>query len=222
MPSYVITGASRGLGFELLRQISSNTDNTVIALVGDKPATEEKVSEELGGRSNIHVLRGDLNNHDDLQKAAADTTAITGGSLDYLIANGAYISLWDAYCPIGVLGENLTMPQEEATKLFKTNVIGNIHLYNIFMPLILKGQAKKVVAITSGQSDMETVRKFDLELAPLYAITKAGLNMLTAKFSAQYKKDGVLFLSICPGMVEVGHYADGTQPFYFQPETPYP
>ncbi|RYO79785.1 hypothetical protein DL766_006371 [Monosporascus sp. MC13-8B] len=193
MPSYVITGAFRGLGFEMLRQISSNPDNTFIALVRDKPATEKKISEELGGR-----------------KLPLTPPLAPVAGLDYLIAKGAYLRLWDAYYPIGVLGQNPTKLEDEALKLFKTNIIGNIHLYNYFMPLILKGQAKKVVAITSGLSDMEVVRKFDLELTPLYAITKARLNMLAAKFSAQYKKDGVLFLSIFPGMVEVGHYKDAT------------
>lgn len=33
--------------------------------------------------------------------------------------------------------------------------------------------------------------------------------MIIAKYSAQYKKEGVLFLAVCPGMVEVGHYKDG-------------
>jgi hypothetical protein len=33
--------------------------------------------------------------------------------------------------------------------------------------------------------------------------------MVVAKYSAQYKKDGVLFLALSPGMVEVGHFKDG-------------
>ncbi|GAW23168.1 hypothetical protein ANO14919_127180 [Xylariales sp. No.14919] len=33
---------------------------------------------------------------------------------------------------------------------------------------------------------------------------------MNAKFSAQYNADGVLFLTICPGTVDVGHYQDPT------------
>lgn len=39
----------------------------------------------------------------ELQNAVAATAQITGGALDYLIANAAYVSEYDAYDPIGVL-----------------------------------------------------------------------------------------------------------------------
>jgi NAD(P)-dependent dehydrogenase (short-subunit alcohol dehydrogenase family) len=89
-----------------------------------------------------------------------------------------------------------------------TNVLGNIYLYNLFMPLILVGKAKKVVVISSGMADMDMVNKLDLEVGPLYASSKAAMNLITAKFSAQYKNQGVLFLGICPGMVDVGHFTN--------------
>jgi NAD(P)-dependent dehydrogenase (short-subunit alcohol dehydrogenase family) len=99
---------------------------------------------------------------------------------------------------------------EELTRQFHlvmdTNVLSNIHLYNLFMPQILKGKVKKVVHISSGLGDMDWVNKYDLSSSALYSTSKAATNMIIAKFSAQYKKDGVLFLSMCPGMVEVGHF----------------
>lgn len=56
---------------------------------------------------------------------------------------------------------------------------------------------------------MEAITKFNLTTAPAYTISKAALNTAVAKFSAQYSKDGVLFISICPGVVEAGHFIDG-------------
>lgn len=94
-------------------------------------------------------------------------------------------------------------------KAFDINVVAVIHLYNLFMPLILKGQAKKVVAISTGMADAELVNKYEVEMAPLYAISKTALNMVVAKFNAQYKKDGVLFLGISPGVVDTGNFANG-------------
>jgi NAD(P)-dependent dehydrogenase (short-subunit alcohol dehydrogenase family) len=95
---------------------------------------------------------------------------------------------------------------EQFRSIMDTNVLGNIHLINLFMPQILKGQAKKVTIISSGMADTEWVNEYEIETAPLYATSKAAVNMITAKFNALYKKDGVLFLSICPGLVDVGHF----------------
>lgn len=76
----------------------------VVGLVRDKLATEKKVAAELGGRTNIHILHGDLEDYASLKQAAAATTDIVGGrGVDYLIANGCYLSLFDAYDAIGTL-----------------------------------------------------------------------------------------------------------------------
>ena len=80
------------------------------------------------------------------------------------------------------------------------------------MPLVLKGKTKKVIAITSGHADLEFINNFDIENSALYSASKAALNVIVAKFSAQYKKDGVLVFSMSPGVVEVGHFGDRIYP----------
>jgi NAD(P)-dependent dehydrogenase (short-subunit alcohol dehydrogenase family) len=94
------------------------------------------------------------------------------------------------------------------TQQFSVNVVGNIHLFNLFMPLVLKGAVKKVVTISSGMGDMELVRKYNISEDGPYSISKAAVSMAVAKFSAEYAKDGVLFLSISPGVVGTDVYAD--------------
>lgn len=84
---------------------------------------------------------------------------------------------------------------------FNVNVIGNFHLFNLFTPLVLKGQGKKVIAISSGISDIDFIRQFEIEPAPTSAISETGTSVLAAKFAARYAKEGV---SICPGSVDSG------------------
>jgi NAD(P)-dependent dehydrogenase (short-subunit alcohol dehydrogenase family) len=208
MPSYVITGASKGLGREFLNQLSSDSNNTVIGLVRNKAATDERVATELSGRSNITIMQADVCDYEALKKAAAETAEITGGSLDYLIANAAFQSHFDAFDGIGALAPKPEEINSHFHSYFDTNVLANIHLYNIFMPQILKSQIKKVIFITSGHADVDFVNKYDIEVAGLYSAGKAAMNMINAKFSAQYKSQGVLFLSLAPGMVEVGQFAN--------------
>ena len=109
-------------------------------------------------------------------------------------------------------GEEPEELDDVADKLFKTNVTGNIHFFNLFMPLVLKGKTKKVIAITSGHADLDFINNFDVENSAIYSASKAALNIIVAKFSAQYKKDGVLVYSMSPGVVEVGHLGDRKYP----------
>ncbi|KAL9049008.1 MAG: hypothetical protein Q9162_007437 [Coniocarpon cinnabarinum] len=101
MSVYVVTGASRGLGFEFVRQLSQDPSSLCIGLVRDKTATEKKVAAELGHRSNIHILKADLAKYASLKKAAADTASIVGGrGIDYLVTNNAIVPFFDAFKPI--------------------------------------------------------------------------------------------------------------------------
>ncbi|KAI1179720.1 NAD(P)-binding protein [Nemania sp. FL0916] len=211
MSSYLITGVSRGIGYEFLRQLSENPKNTVVGLVRDKASTDKKVLAELN-RPNIHIVQGDLTDYDSLKKSFDVVAPIANGSLDYIIANAGYISQWSGYDPIGTLGEKDPKAlEEDLVYSFKANVVGNIHLFNVYVPLILKGRAKKVIAITSGMGDIELTRELNLVLGAPYAISKTALNAATAKFHAQYADQGVLFLNICPGVVDTGVYGEATE-----------
>lgn len=89
---------------------------------------------------------------------------------------------------------------------FESNVMGNINLFNLFVPLIRNGNLKKVVAISTGLSDLDLIRKLRIANAAPYSITKAALNMVVAKFHAQYADEGILFMAICPGSVATGNF----------------
>jgi NAD(P)-dependent dehydrogenase (short-subunit alcohol dehydrogenase family) len=107
-------------------------------------------------------------------------------------------------------GKDPVALEENLLLNFKTNTVAQIHLFNIFTPLILRGAVKKVIAISTGHADIDLVTNHDLSNAPLYAISKVALNMAVAKFSAQYRSDGVLFMAICPGVVDTGLFNDCT------------
>ncbi len=80
-------------------------------------------------------------------------------------------------------------------------------MFNNFLPLISKSKVKKVISISTGLADIDLIAKFDIETAVAYSISKAGLNMAVAKFSAQYRAEGILFLSISPGLVDTHDFS---------------
>ncbi|CAM1510743.1 Fc.00g082560.m01.CDS01 [Cosmosporella sp. VM-42] len=211
MSSYLITGVSRGIGFEFLRQISADPDNTVIGLVRDMATTERKVREELGNRHNIHIIQADIKDYESLKKSVDHAIPIVNGSLDYLIANAGYISGWSAYHPLGSLGNDPKRLEEDLLECFRVNTIGNIHLFNLYMPLILKSRVRKVITLTSGFADNDLTTEYLIDVAGPYSISKAAMNTAVAKFSAEYAESGVLFMGIAPGAVEVGQDSNLTQ-----------
>lgn len=95
MPSYLITGASRGLGYAFLQHLSQDPSNIVIGLVRNKAAAEEKVQKD--GLKNVHIIQADIVDIPALKKAAEETAQLTGGSLDVLINNAAWMSEKSAF-----------------------------------------------------------------------------------------------------------------------------
>jgi NAD(P)-dependent dehydrogenase (short-subunit alcohol dehydrogenase family) len=93
---------------------------------------------------------------------------------------------------------------EDLLTCFRINTIGNIHLFNLYIPLLLKGRVKKVIYLSSGFADNELTTDYGIDVAGPYSISKAAMNTAVAKFSAQYAEQGVLFMSLAPGAVEVG------------------
>ncbi|KAE8554518.1 hypothetical protein TMatcc_005940 [Talaromyces marneffei ATCC 18224] len=202
MSSWVITGVSRGLGLEFVRQLSENPSNTVFGLARDKAAVESKVAAEIG-RDNIHIIQADTTDPLALEEAVQYVSEQTSGTLDYVIANAA-LQAKTALVGFDTLGRDPKALEQDLIDHFRVNSIGAVHVFNAFMPLILKGRAKKVIAISTGMSDPEMTLKADIYQATSYAMSKAALNMAIAKFSAVYREKGVLCMAICPGAVDTG------------------
>jgi len=86
MPSFALIGAARGVGLELVRQLSANADNTVIVNVRDKEKSvflNEIVQQSQNKK--IHVLEADVVDAHAMERAAVDAAQITGGALDVYI-----------------------------------------------------------------------------------------------------------------------------------------
>ncbi|CAE6469882.1 unnamed protein product [Rhizoctonia solani] len=173
----VISGASYGLGPELVRQASHDSGNIIFALV-----KSAKAAERLAGlsstRNNVHVY---FEAQKDLQagyEIIARDISRTVSSIDVLINNTAWV--WDC---LGM--QNL------------------IHITNAFIPLLRRGSLKKVVTITSeGVINHHSVLPSGLDVGVAYAMAKTALDMAVSRYSAipELKQNGVVCV-----MVECEH-----------------
>ena len=204
MTSYVVTGAARGLGYEFLRQLSKEPTNTVIGLVRNKANTDAQIAKD-GLPKNVHIIEADITILAAQKAAAEKVAALTDGKVDVLINNAASVPETTAEQPISAFTTEHDIFIKDLRETFETNVIGVMNTVSAFIPLILKSPIKKVITISTGMADTDMINKFGVANAVPYSISKGATNVMVAKYNAEYKDQGVLFLAISPGFVDTGH-----------------
>ncbi|KAK4503182.1 hypothetical protein PRZ48_006610 [Zasmidium cellare] len=207
MPSYLITGAGRGLGYAFLKQLAADPDNIIIGMVRNKGAAAQKLKND--GVSNVHLVDGDITSLRELSSAVEEVARITNGSLDVLVNNAAYVS--DKTRAKTLLDSSDEELEEDLMRSFQVNVVGVAHTIRAFLPLLRAGRLKKVITISTGIADIDMIREAGLAVAGPYGISKAATNALVAKFHAAIGvSEGVLFLAISPGFVDTSE--EGSTP----------
>ncbi|KAK0609188.1 Short chain dehydrogenase gsfK [Lasiodiplodia hormozganensis] len=196
MPSYLVTGAGRGLGYGFITSLASSPNNTVLGLVRNKKATQDRLAAD--GITNVHLIEADITDEPALKRAAEEVKAILGHhGLDILINNAAYVSETTA------LNEHdLDSVIRDTQKSFDINVFGVLKTVFAFLPLVQQSTLKKIVVISSGMSDVDFVNTTKIDNAAPYAASKAATNIMFAKLAAAYEEQGILFMSLCPGLVD--------------------
>ncbi|KAI1389250.1 NAD(P)-binding protein [Hypoxylon trugodes] len=211
MASYLITGAGRGLGLAFMRQaLARDPAATVVGLVRDKVKAEIIIAAEPELK-NVKLVQGDLSDYASLVKAVEEVSNITGGRLDYLIENAGAMYELKGLTTMDKLADRPEFLEERLLYGFKLNVIGNIHLFHLCLPLIRRSSIKKVLAISTGMASLEYLTKYDSGVSGLHSITKGALNVAIAKLSAQHRHEGILFLSVSPGVVATLDYSSFTE-----------
>lgn len=193
MPSYLITGASRGLGLGFTTELLKDKNSRVIATARDPTSSMGlQALEAKHSNGRLHLLQMDVSNQDSIEKAARAANKLLPGGLDYLISNAGKES--DHFVSWETIDVKKLMSEVEFS------VVPQIMLLREFHPLVRKSQAKKVLVITSDVGSIETGQAWPFSLS--YGIAKAALNMTIRKLSVYLKKDdGITTALIHPGLV---------------------
>ncbi|KAK2616642.1 hypothetical protein QQS21_000465 [Conoideocrella luteorostrata] len=190
----VVTGASRGLGLEWVRQLSEDPQTFVIAVVRNP---EKAKQTSTLSRQNVVVVKADLSDLKSFSTVAANISELSGGKIDILI-NNAGLMLGEG----GKLDTKISKSTpEQWTEEFNVNVLGAVFFTITLIPLLENGTEKKVVNITSMLADLDyTLANPDLQFAT-YSVTKASVILANAKFHTEFKERGFTFLALNPGWV---------------------
>lgn len=201
MPSYAITGAARGLGLELVRQLSSNPSNTIFGIVRN-PDNAINLAALTKLNPNVHIIKGDVGSPEQLATAAAAVSEVTGSGLDILIHNAASTDPATFLLPPSQLPADAEGLHEAFRDTLDTSVFGAIIVTNAFLPLLRQGIEKKIVHISSGMADVDMIKKAGISYAVAYSAAKAALNVVVAKYAAELAPDSIKVLALSPGWVD--------------------
>jgi NAD(P)-dependent dehydrogenase (short-subunit alcohol dehydrogenase family) len=187
----LITGANRGIGLEVAKQLAK-TDGIVV-LLGSRDLTKGKRAlESIKGakEENLEAIKLDITdsgNIDSMAKNVRDKF----GRLDILVNNA------------GILLDETDYPSKTnldvARKEFETNVLGAWKLCQVFIPMMKKRDYGRIVNMSSGSGQLASLKE-DL-YAPGYSLSKASLNALTIMLARELKGTNVLINSMSPGWV---------------------
>ena len=180
----VVTGANRGIGLELARQLVARGD-TVDAGARDP----EKAGELRALGCRVHQL--DVG---DARSVEAFARAVEG-AVDVVINNAGVHG--GNRQSLRQLTEDLTLG--DATRTFDVNALGPLRVSLALLPQLRRGTAKKLVHITSG---MGSIADNGSGGSYAYRMSKAALNMAAKTLAVDLRGEGITSIVINPGWVQ--------------------
>ena len=183
----LITGSNRGIGLELARWYAEH-DWRVIA-TARKPDRATDLQAIADAHPKVQLEQLDLLDHRMIDGLAA---TLADQPIDVLLNNAA------------ILGE----PNEQnfgsmnfdlLSRVMATNVAGPMKMAEAFVAQVEASEQKKIVAITSTQGSISSLRSPGLVF---YNMSKAALNMGMKSNSKALKKRGITVALISPGAVD--------------------
>jgi NAD(P)-dependent dehydrogenase (short-subunit alcohol dehydrogenase family) len=194
----LITGANKGLGFEMARQLGQS--GVTVVLAARDPQKGEAAAAKLRSEGlDVRFLRLDVTDRGD-HAAAAAFLEEQFGRLDILI-NNAGISVE----PLGS-GKVSTTTEETLRRTFDTNFFAPVMLTQAMLPLLKKSDAGRIVNISSilGSQTLQADSKsiiYDFKSLS-YDASKAALNSFTIHLAHELKDTKIKVNSAHPGWVK--------------------
>lgn len=180
---WFITGASKGLGFEIARAALDAGDKVVGTVRKDSATLYASLEEH----PHLLVVEMDVTKEKEVQ-AAVQQAIDHFGKLDIVLNNAGY----------GIVGAIEEVTDAEARKQYDTNVFGLLHVLRAVLPFLRKAKSGHIMNVSS-------LFAFDpLPGWALYASTKNAVEGITVGLSKELEPFGIKVSVIEPGLFRTG------------------
>jgi NAD(P)-dependent dehydrogenase (short-subunit alcohol dehydrogenase family) len=195
----LVTGANRGIGLEVCRQLA-RLGHTVV-LTARAPGAAERAARGIDpGPGRVLPLRLDVTRPDQIAEAATGLGQLTGGRLDVLVNNAAIG--YDA-------GRRASSADLSAVRgTMETNFYGAWQTTLAMLPLLRRSRAPRIVNVSSEAGSLAAIGGG----TPGYTSSKAALNALTRMLAGELRSEGFLVNAVCPGWVATDMGGHGGRP----------
>jgi NAD(P)-dependent dehydrogenase (short-subunit alcohol dehydrogenase family) len=184
----LVTGANRGIGLEVARQLADRGYDVLLsARDGEKARAAAQQLEQATGAT-IRPLRLDVADAQSIDSAAEQVRA-DPGRLDVLVNNAGVGS------DFGVAGASPDF--DKIRSALETNFYGAYRLTIALLGLLRASEHPRIVNVSSGMGGVAEMGGW----SPGYRVSKAALNAMTRILSTELKDEGFLVNSACPGFV---------------------
>src|SRR3989442_3429143 len=184
----LVTGANRGIGREVARQLGEHGYDVLLSArdAGKAASAARELADDTGAR----FMPVTLDAADPASiAAAAEGVRSDPGRLDVLVNNAGIGS------DFGVSG---AAPDFDAIqRALDTNFYGAYRLTVALLELIRESAHPRIVNVSSGMGGVAEMGGW----SPGYRVSKAAVNAMTRILATELKDQGVLVSSACPGFV---------------------
>lgn len=187
----IVTGASRGIGYAVARQLGKDGHQVVLFATGPEEKYRDALDALTEEKITWHYVQGSLDCKEDRERLVKETVE-RFGRLDILVNNAGVAPLERR--------DLLEMTEESFDRVMGINTKGTLFLTQLAAKQMLRQEwiGKKrgtIVNVSSCSAEVSSVSRGE------YCISKAGVSMITQLFADRLAPEGILVHEVRPGVI---------------------